>query len=108
MSKLSFEKYLSSKFPINVLLSLFGLRRAGVPSVTRCTSMTNVTVREMGGALSWVWDTPRHQILSTNKIYSPEGAIRGGRERLQRQRAAAAAITVSVSRQQVYFAGVCF
>lgn len=42
MSQLSSEKYLSSKVPIN-MLRRFGLQMAGVPLVTRCISVTNVS-----------------------------------------------------------------
>lgn len=43
MSKLSSEKYLSSKIPINIFLRLFGLHRTGAPLVTRYTFVTNVS-----------------------------------------------------------------
>lgn len=69
MSKLSFEKYLSSKVPINVALSLLGLHKAGAPSVTRCKCMQMLL--GVGGALSWMQYTPRHQILSTEKDFLP-------------------------------------
>lgn len=51
VSTLSFENFSSSKVPINTILRHFGQHRAGAPSVTRCTCVTNVTVREVGEAL---------------------------------------------------------
>jgi hypothetical protein len=102
VSKLSFEKYLSSKVPINVALSLLGLHKAGAPSVTRCKCMQNYWgggCSELDAVHTQAPNSQHRKRFPTLEEQSGETG-RGCKDRQQVAAAAAApSITLSISKQ---------